>query len=92
MKLENSEDLQGLQLLCQKNTNMFIERTETRQQKLLEIMSKKSYETFSIFSSIISEGNQLSGVIKLNFLNSVSIINAENDKFSKFTHGHYENS
>ena len=90
MNLENSEYLQGLQLLIEKNTNTFIEQTKRRQQELLEIISNKSYETFSIISPLNSEGIQLSGGISLDFLNSVSLINEDNNKISKLTHGRYE--
>ena len=55
-------------------------------------MSNNIYETFSIISPLNSEGIQLSGGSSLDFLNSVSIINEENDKISEFTHGHYENT
>ena len=45
----------------------------------------------STISLLNSDGSQLSGGISLDFLNSVSIINEENDKISEFTHGQNEN-
>ena len=82
-----------LLLLIKKHTDTLIQQTKTRPQETLEFKINKQMQTFSFNPPInlIEEGKWLLGVSSFEFTNSVFNITNENNSFSIFIPGHYQN-
>ena len=82
-----------LLLLVKKHTDTLIEQTKTKPQNTLEFKMKKQMQTFSFNPPItlVEEGKWLLAVSSLECTNSAFDITNENNSFSIFIPGHYQN-
>ena len=82
-----------LLLLIKKHTDTLIEQTKTEPQETLEIKINKQMQTFSFNPPInlIEEDKWLLAVSSFECTNSVFNITDENNSFSIFIPGHYQN-
>ena len=82
-----------LLLLIKKHTDTLIEQTKTKPQELLEFKTKKQMQTFSFNPSInlVEEGKWLMAISLFDCTNSVFNTTNENNSFSIFIPGHYQN-
>ena len=82
-----------LLLLIKKHTDTLIEQTRTKPQETLEFKMNKQMQTFSFNPPInlIEEGKWLLAVSSFECTNSVFNITNENNSFSIFIPGHYQN-
>ena len=82
-----------LLLLIEKHTDTLIEQTKTKTQGTLEYRMNKQMKKF-LFPppiNLVEEGKWLLGGTSLECTNSVFNINNENNLFSIFIPGHYQN-
>ena len=79
--------------LIKKHTDTLIQQTKTRPQETLEFKINKQMQTFSFNPPInlIEEGKSLLGVSSFECTKSVFNITNENNSFSIFIPGHYQN-
>ena len=82
-----------LLLLIKKHTDTLIEQTKTKPQETLEFKMNKQMQTFSFSPPInlVEEGKWLLAVSSFECTNSVFNITNENNSFSIFIPGHYQN-
>ena len=82
-----------LLLLIKKHTDTLIEQTKTKPQETLEFKMNKQMQTFSFNPPInlIEEDKWLLAVSSFECTNSVFNITDENNSFSIFIPGHYQN-
>ena len=83
----------NLLLLIKKHTDALTENTKTKPQETLEFKMNKQMQTFSFNPPINldEEGKWLLAVSSFDCTNSVSNITNENNYFSIFIPGHYQN-
>ena len=82
-----------LLLLIKKHTDTLIEQTKTKPQESLEFKTNKQMQTFSFNppKNLVEEGKWLLAVSLFECTNSVFNITNENNSFSIFIPGHYQN-
>ena len=82
-----------LLLLIKKHTDTLIQQTKTRPQETLVFKINKQMQTFSFNppKNLIEEGKCLLGVSSFECTNSIFNITNENNNFSIFIPGHFQN-